>query len=281
MFCLITKDQEDIIFKYVNKIEAINISDNSSEIARGFEEIIDKIHKEIPDKKRISYGRYSVISKMGDYIYPLLCEKKIKIYDLVSGIFNNPEHEQFVRSLSIQLLAIHAERQGELENTLPFLEKAAMDKSWEVRECSAGFVRKIIKKHPNYMQTWYLKMVTSENSMQRRFACESLRPVATNGFLKKNPNFAFSIIQNLYEESEDYPRTSIGNSLSDWMKIDEKKTLEIVRTLANNGNKNSYWIAYRACRNLVKKHPILVMDILKTDQYIYKDRKFYRSNPQK
>ena len=119
-------------------------------------------------------------------------------------------------------------------------------------------------------------MVKSKNPMQRRFACESLRPVADNGWFKKNPDFAFSIIENLYKEAEDYPRTSVGNSLSDWMRVDEKKTLKTVKELANNGNKNSYWIAYRACRNLVKKKPKLVLDMLKTDQYIYKDRKFYR-----
>lgn len=276
MFTLITKKHEDKILKLINEIEAYDVS----EIVAGFDKIIEKIRKDIPEKKRISYGRYSIIKKMGIYIYPLLCDKNIKVYDLASEIFNNPEHEQFVRSLSIQLLTIFGEKSGELENVLPLLEKAAMDKNWEVRECSAGFVSKLIKKYPDNMHKWYLKMVKSKNPMQRRFACESLRPVADNKWFKKDPDFAFSIIKNLYKEFEDYPRTSVGNSLSDWMRIDEEKTLKIVRRLANNGNKNSYWIAYRACRNLVKKEPILVMDILKIDQYIYKDRKFYRENYQ-
>lgn len=102
--------------------------------------------------------------------------------------------------------------------------------------------------------------------MQRRFACESLRPVADNDWFKKHPDFALSIIKNMFTESSAYPRTSVGNSLSDWMRIDQERTLKTVRELVASGDKNSYWIAYRACRNLVKKEPLLAMDILKTDQ---------------
>lgn len=277
MFSIITQKHEKKIQKLISTIKSSDISD----IASGLAKIIEKIRMDIPEKKRISYGRYSIIKKMGLSMYPLLCEKGVEIYGFVSEMFDNPKHDPFVRSLSIQLLTIHGAKSGELENVLTLLEKAAMDNDWEVRECSAGFVRKLIKKYPDAMLTWYLKIVGSENPMQRRFACESIRPVADNGWFKKNPDFAHSIIKHLYKESDVYPRTSIGNSLSDWMRIDEKRTLKTVRKLVSSGNKNSYWIAYRACRNLVKREPLLVMDILKTDQYIYKDRKFYRKDFQK
>ena len=130
------------------------------------------------------------------------------------------------------------------------------------------------------MNEWYLETMKSENSMKRRFASESLRPVADNTWFKKHPEFTFSIIENLYHESSAYPRTSVGNSLSDWMRIDEALILPVVKEIASNGDENSYWIAFRACRNLVKKQPMLVMDILSTDSYIYKDRKFYRKDYQ-
>jgi hypothetical protein len=131
-------------------------------------------------------------------------------------------------------------------------------------------------KYPDEMHRWYKMMVVSNDPMKRRFACESLRPVADNQWFKKHPDFVFPIIEKLYRESDKYPRTSIGNSLSDWMRIDEERTLKIVRKLAGSGDKNAYWIAYRACRNLVKKKPLLVMEILKTDRYVYKDRRYYR-----
>jgi 3-methyladenine DNA glycosylase AlkC len=78
------------------------------------------------------------------------------------------------------------------------------------------------------------------------------------------------IIRHLFFESDPYPRTSVGNNLSDWLRVDEDIAWPIVQELAGNGDQNSYWIAYRACRNLVKKDPIKVMDLLGVDDYKYK-----------
>ena len=105
---------------------------------------------------------------------------------------------------------------------------------------------------------------------------ESLRPVSDNRWLHKQPDFAFSIIKHLFKEPEPYPRTSVGNNLSDWMRVDEKRTYPVVERLAKNGDKNSHWIAYRACRNLIKKEPEKVMDLLNVKQYKYKDRVYFR-----
>lgn len=272
MFKLISSEHENEIFRLIDNLEKLEID----EVVSGFETIIEAIRDDIPEKKKISYGRYSIVSKMGMMVYPILCEKNIEILDFAYRIFKTSECDPFVRSLAVQLYTIHGEKQGAPAEVLLLLEEAAMDNDWLVRECSQGFVRKLVKKYPEKMHTWYMQMVKSDSPMQRRFACESLRPVADNRWFKKDPGYALSIIQNLFKEQDDYPRTSVGNSLSDWMRIDEENTLKIVAELAVNGNSNSYWIAYRACRNLVKKNPVLVMDMLKTDRYIYKDRKFYR-----
>jgi hypothetical protein len=50
----------------------------------------------------------------------------------------------------------------------------------------------------------------------------------------------------------------------------------IVEELATNGDDNSRWIAHRACRNLVKKEPERVLDVLDVDEYHYKDRHYHR-----
>jgi 3-methyladenine DNA glycosylase AlkC len=274
VFELIRQAHKNEILKFVQTLETGDVLSVGKDLLN----IIERIYADIPEKRRISLGRYSVIKKLGTFIYPLLEEKKINVDKLGSTIFHNEKLDLFLRSLGVQLSSIVAEKTGKYASALDLFGKAAMDKEWIVRECSAGFVRKLIKKNPAAMHEWYLKMIKSDNAMQRRFAVESLRPVADNQWFKKNPEFAFSIIEKLFTESEEYPRTSVGNSLSDWMRIDEKKTWEIVKKLAASGNKNSYWIAYRACRNLVKKKPMLVMDMLNIDCYKYKDRIFYREN---
>jgi len=55
----------------------------------------------------------------------------------------------------------------------------------------------------------------------------------------------------------------------------------IIRELVGTGDKNSYWIAYRACRNLVKKEPIKVMDLLQVDEYRYKKKRYRRNDYQR
>lgn len=272
MFKLINCTHEEAITRFAKNINSRDITDIADNLLR----LINQIHKDIPEKKRISYGCYNVVKSFGLYLYPLLYENNVNVLELASSIFENMQFDHFVRSLGTQLLSIYGECTEKLDNVLPVFEKAASDRNWILRECAAGFIRKLIIKYPDEMHRWYKMMVVSNDPMKRRFACESLRPVADNQWFRKNPEFVFPIIEKLYRESDKYPRTSIGNSLSDWMRIDEERTLKIVRQLAGSGDKNAYWIAYRACRNLVKKRPLLVMEILKTDRYVYKDRRYFR-----
>jgi hypothetical protein len=73
-----------------------------------------------------------------------------------------------------------------------------------------------------------------------------------------------SIIGNIKKNRFDRVRKNIPKVLD--------RLYGIVDKLVKDGDKNAYWIAYRACRNLVKKEPHKVMDLLGVDEYKYKDR---------
>lgn len=268
MFKLITENHFAEIEKFVSKISSFS----NDEIAKQIELIISQIHADIPDKKRISYGRYSIIKKMGLKTYPILVQSNINVYKFAKNIYDNKKNESFVRSFAVQLISIYGEKNKNLSNVLSDFEQAATDPDWKVRECSAGFVRKLIKAYPDQMLSWYLEKTQSPNESMRRFTSESIRPVADNKWFRKNPNFCFAVLENLYAEPKNYPRTSVGNSLSDWARIDKERVYQIIEKLVESGNKNSYWIAYRACRNLVKTEPEKVMKILNIDEYRYKTK---------
>jgi 3-methyladenine DNA glycosylase AlkC len=272
MFQLITADHK----KAIKSTAELIGSTFTVELVKDLQKLIKQIHNDIPQKKRISYGRYSIIKQLGFELYPLLEEKSIDVYKVAIKIFQDLHNDQFVRSLAVQLISIYGFETKDLKKVLPLFEKAAVDNNWEVRECSAGFIGKLTKKYPREAKNWYLSKVKSKSPLLRRFVSESLRPVADNRWLVKDPGFAFSIIENLYTESEPYPRTSVGNNLSDWARHDSQMAYRIVKKLVNSGNKDSCWIAHRACRNLVKKDPVKVMDLLKVDEYKYKDRKYFR-----
>lgn len=274
MFQLINSTHQEEIVKLAAKANRTTVK----EFAKALEKLIEQIRAAIPEKKRISYGRYSIIKKMGLELYPELKKTAIDVYIFACEIFDNPENDQFVRSLAVQLISIYGVEVEGLAKVLLVFEKAAADELWEIRECSAGFIRKLIKKYPVEMKKWYITQTESTNPLLRRFASESIRPVADNQWFHNNPEFCFAILEKLYTEPVAYPRTSVGNNLSDWARIDKERVYKIVEQLVKSGNKHSYWIAYRACRNLIKTAPLRVMDLLKVDEYKYKKRIHYRKD---
>ncbi len=161
---------------------------------------------------------------------------------------------------------------------LPHFKYAAASADWDVREISQMFFRKLIKKHPDKIKEYLLQLVDSNDANIRRFVSETLRPVQENRWFYKDPDFSLSVIRHLFKEGSPYPRTSVGNNLSDLARRLPELVYELVEELVESDDKNSYWIAYRACRNLVKKEPIRVMDLLKVDEYKYKKRIHKRSD---
>ncbi len=264
-FQLITPAHHQAISTLVENIPTREISEVSSDLAV----LIERIRNDIPEKKRISTGRYSIVKALGEALYPLLADP----FGFGVALFETPG-DPFVRSLALQLLSLWAVNNGGVDPVKGCFEAAAGNEDWILRECASGLVRKLVKRYPDQIQGWYLKMVHSPNPNQRRFVSESLRPVVENRWFHKDPNYALEVIKHLFKESAPYPRTSIGNNLSDWMRVSEELAWPILTELAHNGDKNSYWIAYRACRNLVKKEPLRVLKLLDIREYKYKDRHF-------
>jgi len=131
------------------------------------------------------------------------------------------------------------------------------------------------------MKPYMEEFVQSSDPKLRRFVSGSLRPVAENRWLQKQPEFSVSILKYLFKESSAYPRTSVGNNLSEFDRGNPNLIYHVVQDIVDSGDKNSYWIAYKACRNLVKKEPLKAMGILQVDEYKYKQRLYKRSDYQR
>lgn len=240
-------------------------------------EIIDELYANIPDDQRISFGRVHTIRVLSEHLFNQLSQINASTFEIASLIFS--EDEDFkTRGVALGILSFIGLK--DYEQVLPFFESAAIDENWDVREMSQMFFRKLIKKYPKEMKGYLLKLVKSENPNIRRFVAETLRPVQENQWFYKNPEYPLSILKNLFKEPVAYPRTAVGNNLSDLARRLPDLVYELLKELVESGDKNSYWIAYRACRNLVKKEPIKVMDLLKVDDYKYKNRIYQRSDHQ-
>ena len=236
--------------------------------------IIDELYANIPDNKRISYGIVHVVKTLSEYLYTHLVEIDAPVYRIASHMFDESDDSKS-KGVSLGILSYCG--LGDYKKALPYFESTAASSDWEVRELAQMFFRKLIKKHPGEMKEYLLKLVKSEDANIRRFVAETLRPVQENRWFYKNPDYPLSILRSMFKESSPYPRTSVGNNLSDLARQLPDLVYDLVKELVDSGDKNSYWIAYRACRNLVKEEPVKVMDLLKVDEYKYKKRIHKRS----
>jgi len=235
--------------------------------------VLKELYDNIPENKRISFGRVYTVQVLSRYLFSNLLKIDVNLYEVGATLFESSNDFQN-RGIALGILSFHGI--DDYEKVLPFFEASASSDDWNMRELAQMFFRKLIKKWPDEMKQYLLKLTGSKNPSIRRFVSETLRPVKENIWFYKEPDYSLSILKNMFRESSEYPRTSVGNNLSDLARHLPSLVFELVKELAANEDRNSYWIAYRACRNLVKKQPIRVMNLLHVDEYRYKKRVYRR-----
>jgi len=237
--------------------------------------VVDDIHANIPDNRRGSYGIVYVIKVLSEYLYSRLLEAGVPVFPAASHMLRASADPQ-CRGVSLGLLSFHGV--DDLKSVLPHFESAAASPDWGTREFAQMFFRRLIGRHPEEAREYLLRLSKSEDANVRRFVGETLRPVQENRWFYRNPDYPLSILREMFKESSAYARTSVGNNLSDLARQCPDTVYDVVGGLVENGDRNSHWIAYRACRNLVKTDPLKVMDLLKVDEYRYKERIYKRSD---
>jgi len=261
-----TKIQQDIITNVLQSKYALAI--------KHVRDVLELLYDNIPENKRISFGRVYTVQVLSRYLFSNLVEMNARVYEIGATLF---EKSDDFRSKGVALGILSSYGTNDYEKVLPFFEASASSTDWNMREFAQMFFRKLIQKWPDEIKEYLLKLTGFKDPNIRRFVSETLRPVKENRWLYKSPNYSLSILRNLFRESSEYPRTSVGNNLSDLARHLPDLVFGLVAELVGSGDHNSYWIAYRACRNLVKKEPIRVMDFLHVDEYRYKKRVYRRS----
>lgn len=245
---------------------------------KGIDAMVTTIHGSIPDKKRISNGIHYVIKTLGEGLYNHLIELDQPPLNISRQLYEKCEDFNFyTMGVSLQIMSFCALKNENILNEISQnFENAASSADWELREHAAGFFRKVVKALPDDARKILIRFSGSECDKLRRFVSETLRPVADGQWIQKQPGYSLGIIRRLFKEPEPYPRASVGNNLSDLSRHNSELIYKIVEELVGLNDRNADWIAFRACRNLVKNDPVRVMDLLGIDEYKYKDRYFKR-----
>jgi 3-methyladenine DNA glycosylase AlkC len=237
--------------------------------------VLDGMYAAIPEKKRISHGRYSTIKVLAEKLFGEFENANLPVVEIGATILNSTKDFRTM-GVGLGILALYGVE--DYQSVLPYFESAAQADHWEPREYAQGLFRKILKAHPAAIRPYLLEYAQSDSPNLRRFVSEMLRPVVENKWLYQDLDYSISILRYLFKEAHPYPRTSVGNNLSDISRRNPETVFRLVAELVSLKDKNSDWIARRACRNLVKEYPIRVMDVLGVDIYQYKNRVYKRSD---
>ncbi len=239
------------------------------------EKMTDIMKSRIPDKKRISFGITYVVIQLGDTIWKSWEEQNRKLFSKsMKSLWEKADnHKQ--QAVLLRIMG-HYGLSTDFFEVTPYIENAAKSDDWILREFAPTFLRMYTKADRKAAQAYLLKLVESDNPYIRRLASESLRPVTDLSWIQKEPDYSLKILRKLFNESAEYPRSSVGNNLSDLARKNPGLVFDLVKELVGMKDKNSYWIAYRACRNLVKTDTLHVLDLLGVDEYKYKKRVYGR-----
>jgi 3-methyladenine DNA glycosylase AlkC len=235
----------------------------------------DSIYAAIPPKQRIGRGITWVLQRISNLIC-INCVDDAQLQAIALGLTGHLPESDRLFGVPIFLLADYGQRHP--VEILPFFEHSARSEDWVVREFAQGGFRFVIRPQKNFVLPWLQQIAQAPNPYLRRFAAESLRPVTVNRWLLQAPEYSLSVLRLMFREHQPYPRTSVGNNLSDLSRRQPELIFSIVNELMSLNDPNSSWIAYRACRNLVKVHPQRVLDLLGVDEYHYKDRNVYHQS---
>lgn len=238
---------------------------------------LDGLYKNIPDNRRASYGRVHALKELSRYLFKQLQSGERHAFPFSALLFDNTD-EVYVKGVALGIIAECSDEV--LSSQFDYFKTAAASENWDLREFAQMYFKKIIKRTPEKAQVFLTELTKSEDPNIRRFVSECLRPVRENSWFTKQPEYPLSILRNLFRETCAYPRTSVGNNLSDHSRKNPELIFSIIEELVSYNDPNSYWIACRGCRNLVKTAPLRVMDILKTDEYKYKKKVYKRSEYQ-
>ena len=94
-----------------------------------------RLHANIPEKKRISYGRYYTVKVLGERLYARLIEAGAPAFEFAAFAFEHSD-DSIARGVALAMLSFHGLEH--FEQVTPYFETGAADEHWEVREFAAG-----------------------------------------------------------------------------------------------------------------------------------------------
>ncbi len=209
---------------------------------------VKAVEKGITDKsytQRIIF----IAEKLNDYL-PKEYEVAIKILEGILGDENPNETGMFTEYWWIMPIGKYVELYG-LDNY-----EISIKAIGEITKRNTGeyAIRPFIRKYPENCLKQMKSWAKSEDFHLRRLASEGLRPKLPwspklDTFID-NPNPVFEILELLKEDEIMFVKKSVGNHLTDWLKVNCEPTTKLLKEWQKSKNKHTQWIIKRATRKI-------------------------------
>jgi 3-methyladenine DNA glycosylase AlkC len=222
---------------------------------------ICEVEKKFPTKKFIEIVQQSYLDKtltgrvelIADALHACLpsdYNKSIKILINIMGDENPKETGMFTDFYWLMPVGKFIEKYGleHFDTSMKAIEELTKRNTGEYA------IRPYIRKYPTetikQMKTW----AKSENFHLRRLASEGLRPKLPWApklelFIDK-PKPVFEILNILKTENVKFVMKSVANNLADYIKVNQKAALALIKDWEKSDNKNTQWIIKHATRKM-------------------------------
>ena len=130
-----------------------------------------------------------------------------------------------------------------------------------LKECTKRFtaefaIRPFLRDYPSQTLTIMHKWAKDDNLHVRRLVSEGTRPLLPWGLrlhnFADNPDLIIPLLEQLRDDSSEYVRRSVANSLNDIAKSHPNKVAEVCKKWWVNSNEKRTKLIKHACRTLLK-----------------------------
>ena len=176
--------------------------------------------------------------------------KAIKILLAILGDENPNEKGMFTHYYWVMLISKYIEIYG-IEHF-----EISMDAIAEVTKRNTGeyAIRPFIRRYPEESLRQMKQWAQSDNFHLRRLASEGLRPKLPwspklDTYIEQ-PEVVFNILELLKEDPIMFVKKSVGNHMTDWLKVNPEPTKKILNEWFKSENIHTQWIVKRATRKI-------------------------------
>lgn len=194
--------------------------------------------------------RVEVIADLLYDYFPGTYQEALKAFMTILGPPNPNETGMFTHYYWVLPIGKFVEKYG-----LAHFNRS-MDAIEEITKRNTGeyAVRPYIRKYPEKALLRIKKWASSEDFHLRRLASEGLRPklpwASKLDTFNDDPQPVFAVLEMLKEDEIKFVKKSVANHLTDWLKVNYKPTVKLIKNWQTSSNPHTQWIIKHATRKI-------------------------------